>query len=289
MPGLDLSTAIGRTREQVVSWAERDVLLYAVAVGAGQDDPEAELELTTENSAGVQLQVLPTFPVLLRVPPNLLLSDTDKLLAADETIGMVAAEQGVELSRPFPTSGSARVTATVTAIHPKGTGVLIESESRVCDEDSSELLATLRHGIFARGVGAEGGDTRAARGEQWTLPDRAADEMVRFKTRPNQALLYRLTGDRYRLHADPAFARRAGFDRPILHGLCTYGFAARALLRLVCDGDAARFGSIHCRFSRPVYPGSTLEIRVWERDGGAQFQTTVGDEVVLDRGVFRTH
>ena len=111
--------------------------------------------------------------------------------------------------------------------------------------------------------------------------------MVTYTTRPDQALLYRLSGDRNPLHSDPVFAKRAGFDRPILHGLCTYGFTGRALLHAVCGSDPARFRSMAARFSRPTYPGDTLTVSMWNEDDGVRFRTdNQRGETVIDAGRF---
>jgi acyl dehydratase len=152
---------------------------------------------------------------------------------------------------------------------------------------------TSRSGIFIRGEGGFGGPRGP--GSPWERPDRAPDHVLVRETRPEQALLYRLSGDRNPLHADPKFAARGGFARPILHGLCTYGVTGRALLRVLCDGDPARFRSMSGRFSRPVLPGEPLTVSIWlaDDDGGgagqaALFQTSGPDgAVVIDRGLLR--
>jgi acyl dehydratase len=146
-------------------------------------------------------------------------------------------------------------------------------------------MVTTRASTFIRGEGGFGGDRGT--GQPWELPDRAPDHKVVQQTRPEQALLYRLCGDRNPLHADPAFAARGGFSRPILHGLCTYGFTGRALLQELCGSDPARFTSMSGRFSRPVLPGESLVISIWVAgNGSAQFQTAKEDgTVVIDRGV----
>jgi acyl dehydratase len=260
------------------SWTSTDALLYAIGVGAGLGDPLRELQFTTENTAGVQQQVLPTFGVLLaqaRVSGSL--GDFDRAL-------LVHAEQSIELHKPLPVEGTLRTSATVTGIYDKGSGGLIETENKAVDAASGEPVVTTRSSTFIRGEGGFGGERGTS--EPWEQPDRAADHKVSLETRPEQALLYRLSGDRNPLHADPAFAARGGFSRPILHGLCTYGFTGRALLQELCGSDPARFVSMSGRFSRPVYPGESLVISIWLGDGGtAQFQTAKEDgTVVIDRG-----
>jgi acyl dehydratase len=261
------------------SWTSTDALLYAIGVGAGLGDPLQELQFTTENTAGVQQQVLPTFGVLLaqaRTAGNL--GDFDRAM-------LVHAEQSIELHKPLPVGGTLRTTAMVTGIFDKGSGALVETENHAMDPTTGEPMVTTRSSTFIRGEGGFGGDRGTA--QPWELPDRAPDHKVTQQTRPEQALLYRLSGDRNPLHADPAFAARGGFSRPILHGLCTYGFTGRVLLHELCGSDPARFRSMAGRFSRPVLPGETLVVSIWAgEDGTAQFQTAKEDgTVVIDRGV----
>jgi len=136
---------------------------------------------------------------------------------------------------------------------------------------------------FIRGEGGWGGD-RGPSGPRNAPPERAPDHVVSYPTRGDQALLYRLNGDRNPLHADPWFAKMGGFDTPILHGLCTYGFTGRALLSAVCDNDTTRFKSMEGRFASPVLPGQQLDVSIWVDDAHAFFVTKVGDTVVLDSG-----
>ena len=152
--------------------------------------------------------------------------------------------------------------------------------------DSGEPLFTNRSSLFLRGEGGFGGD-RGPSTSRTAAPDRAPDLSVTYQTRPDQALLYRLNGDRNPLHSDPAFAARGGFPKPILHGLCTYGFTGRGLLHLLCEGDPARFHGMEARFTSPVMPGEALTIDVWRTgDGEAAFRTTASDgRVVLDGGL----
>jgi acyl dehydratase len=267
------------------SWTSTDALLYAVGVGAGLGDPLQELEFTTENSEGVQQQVLPTYAVLLaqaRIGHSL--GDFDPAM-------LVHAEQGFELHRPLPVAGTVRTVATVTGIYDKGSGALVASENVAVDAATGEKLITSRSSLFIRGEGGFGGDRGPSDG--WQRPEREPDRRVVQQTRPEQALLYRLSGDRNPLHADPKFAARGGFSRPILHGLCTYGVTGRALLHAVCGSDPARFRAMSGRFSRPVMPGDTFVVSIWlpengragQTDDTALFQTATEDgTVVIDRG-----
>jgi acyl dehydratase len=269
----------GEPRER--SWTSTDSLLYAIGVGAGLGDPLRELEFTTENSEGIEQQVLPTYGVLLaQAGASRSLGDFNRAM-------LVHAEQFVELHQPLPVAGTLRATATVTGIYDKGSGALVESQSVAVDAATGEPMITTRSSTFIRGEGGFGGDRGTA--EPWQLPDRAPDHKVVEQTRPEQALLYRLSGDRNPLHVDPKFAARGGFSRPILHGLCTYGVTGRVLLHELCGSDPARFISMGGRFSAPVLPGESLVVSIWAADdGSAAFQTAKEDgTVVIDRGRVR--
>ena len=278
--GLDHSVVGISSEPQLRSWDSKDALLYAVGVGAGLGDPLTELEFTTENSQGIEQQVLPTYGVLIAQARGA------RSLGDFNHAMLVHAEQYVELHRPLPVAGTVRTVSTVTGIYDKGSGALVASENNAVDADSGEPLVTTRSGIFIRGEGGFGGE----RGTDppWERPDRAPDHTVNLETRPEQALVYRLSGDRNPLHVDPKFAARGGFDRPILHGLCTYGFTGRALLHTLCGSDAGRFHHIEGRFTSPVLPGEALTVSMWESgDGTALFTTAVDDRVVIDQGLLR--
>jgi acyl dehydratase len=271
---------VGITSEPVErSWGAADALLYALGVGAGADDPTSELEFTTENTADISQRVLPTFGALVAS------ARTGRRLGDFDRAQLVHAEQSLELHGTLPVAGTVQVTSRVTGIEDKGSGALVTSENTA--ELDGKPLVTTRSGVFIRGEGGFG--RSAATGERWARPDRPPDDQVRYQTRPDQALLYRLTGDRNPLHSDPAFAARGGFARPILHGLCTYGFTGRALLHALCGSDPERFGVLSGRFSRPVLPGQALVVSIWSGDGAESlFQTSTEDgTVVIDRGRFR--
>ena len=261
------------------TWTETDVLLYALAVGAGQDDPLAELEFTTENSIGVRTQVLPTFG-------NMIGGGRGRKLGDFDPASFVHAEQAFTLHRPLPATGTARSVSRVTGIYDKGAAALVVTESTAFDAATGGPLVTTRSSIFIRGEGGFGG-SRGPR-QDWEMPSRAPDEQLTYRTRADQALLYRLTGDRNPLHSDPNFAARGGFSRPILHGMCTYGFTGRALLHAVCGSQPSRFVSMEGRFTRPVLPGDDLTISIWSgADGDGQtayFRTTSNGVAVLDQG-----
>ena len=271
-------SAVGRTSAPVeVSWGPDDALLYAVAVGAGQD-PLRELALTTENSDGVTQAVLPSFAALLsqRVSrPDIGEFDRSQLLHA---------EQHVRLHATLGVEGRAVLVAEVSAIEDKGSGALVRTAVRATHPDSGETLFVTESAAFIRGEGGFGGPR--GRADDWEVPGRPPDHRVDMATRPEQALLYRLTGDRNPLHSDPAFAARGGFDRPILHGMCTFGFTCRALVATAGGGNARAITGMGGRFKAPVVPGDDLDVRMWVEDDRVLYQTLRGDgTVVIDRGL----
>ena len=264
------------------SWRPDDAMVYALGVGVGSDDPGIGLEFTTENSRGVVQQVLPTYAVLIcNVRPVRTMVDVDPA-------SIVHAGQAVTLHQPLPVEGTVWVSTRITGLEDKGTGALLTYESTAVDEHH-KTVATATSSAFIKGEGGFGGrrEPRAL----WEPPQNDPDHVVRFQTLPNQALLYRLSGDRNPLHSDPTFAQEAGFDRPILHGLATYGFTGRALVEELCASDVGAFGSMSGRFSRPAYPGEQLIVSIWrDRHDPRQalFQTrTAEGRVVLDHGRFQ--
>jgi acyl dehydratase len=276
---IDAVGAVSETRQR--SWTSTDALLYALGVGAGMDDPTgAELEFTTENSRDVTQRVLPTMGVVLPATGLPLGRLGDVNLAM-----MLHGEQGITLHREIPVEGTLATTSTITGIWDKTKGAVVDTEASSVLVDDGQPLFTTRASLFFRGEGGWGGD----RGPSVTveIPDADPHIEIAYRTRTDQALLYRLNGDRNPLHSDPRFAADGGFPKPILHGLCTYGFTGRALLHGLCDGDPSRFGSMDARFTSPVMPGETLTVRMWRTDEGALFRTHgTDDRVVLDAGRF---
>jgi acyl dehydratase len=274
--------AVGAVSEPVErSWTSTDALLYAVAVGAGADDPLEELAFTTENTQGIDQQVLPTYAVIIGAGGGGVYRDVGTFNPAM----LVHAGQAVELHQPIPVAGTVRSTTTLTGVEDKGSGALVSTETVSVDAATGEPMFTTRSSAFIRGEGGFGGTRTPS--PKHEPPDRDPDHVVTYRTRVGQALLYRLCGDRNPLHTDPAFAAAGGFDRPILHGLCTYGFTGRALLHALCGSDPARFGAIEGRFSRPVLPGDDLTVSMWVDDdgAGATFRTSTGDgNTVIDGG-----
>jgi len=273
--------AVGATTEPVErSWSSKDCLLYALGVGAGQIDPLDELAFTTENTKGVDQQVLPTFAVILGGAGMGAMTQAGTF----DFAMLVHGEQGVRLHRPLPVEGRVRVTGRITGIYDKGSGGVVATESEGVDAASGEPLFTTTASVFIRGEGGFGGD-RGPSGPRNPAPDRDPDHVVTYATRRDQALLYRLSGDRNPLHSDPSFAALGGFDRPILHGLCTYGFTGRALLQAVCGSDPGRFGAMEGRFSKPVMPGDELTVKMWVDGDVVVFRTeNQAGDVVIDQG-----
>ena len=272
--------AVGTKSDPIeASWTSKDALLYAVGVGAGHD----ELAFTTENTKDVEQQVLPTFPVVIRSGSAL------GAIGSFNPAMLVHGQQAVTLHRPLPVDGTASVTSEITGVYDKGKAAVVVAESVAVAD--GEPLYTTTSSLFIRGEGGWGGD-RGPSGPKNVPPERDPDQVVSYRTSRDQAFVYRLSGDRNPLHTDPSFAAMGGFDTPILHGLCTYGFTGRALLHSLCGGDPGRFEHIEGRFASPVFPGEALTIRMWSTgDGEAVFTTSAGDEgderVVIDQGLLR--
>ena len=269
------------------SWNSDRALLYAVGVGAGLDDPLEELQFTTENAPGVAQQVIPTFMTLMGLQ-----SDWIELLGWKSEglspVGMVHGEQSVTLARPLPVSGTAHLSTVLRGVYDKGSGALVDRETRITLADTGEFLGSTCMRLFAQGKGGFGGP-RGPEGEpRWSRPEDKPDAIVSLPVGINQSLIYRLSGDRHLHGTDPARARADGFERPIYYGLGSFGVGCRALLKALCGGDAARFGHMEGRFSKPVHPGDRLDTHIWKTDEGAMFQMLAnGERIVLDRGVFR--
>jgi len=266
------------------SWKSKDAILYALGVGSGLD----ELAFTTENTNDTPQRVLPTMGVVLGAGGFGAMAKIGTFNPAM----LVHGEQSFELFDEIPVEGSVSTVAEITGIYDKGKGAVVVTESVSTDVATGEALFKNRMSAYIRGEGGFGGD-RGPSGSQNEAPDRDPDHTVTYQTRIDQALLYRLSGDRNPLHSDPAFAAMGGFDRPILHGLCTYGFTGRALLHTLCGSDPANFARMDGRFSSPVFPGEALTVSMWElgddADSGnrkAVFRTTGDDgRVVLDSGL----
>jgi acyl dehydratase len=235
------------------TYETRDTILYALGIGAGTDP--AELKFVYEND----LQAIPTFGV---IPPFPALMGIAALEGLDINWAMLLhGEQYLELHKAIPVQGKLTSYPKIAAVYDKGKGALIEID--VTTKDSKgETVFTNKVGAFIRGEGGFGGEKGPDPGHE--PPDREPDRVVAMQTLPQQAMLYRLMGDFNPLHIDPGFAAMGGFPRPILHGLCSFGFAGRAVLREYCGNDPARFRAIKVRFSRHVFPGETIVTEMWE-------------------------
>jgi acyl dehydratase len=268
--------AVGKQgKPQRRSWNSRDALLYALGVGAGVD----ELAFTTENTKDTPQRVLPTMGVVLGgggVPFDQIGSFNPAL--------MLHGAQAIELLGEIPPEGEIESTGSIGAIWDKGKGASVDLVSESVDLATGKLLFRTTMTAFLRGEGGFGGERGPA--STFELPDRKPDHELRYETRIDQPLLYRLSGDRNPLHSDPSFAKMGGFERPILHGLCTYGFTGRALLHSLCAGDPSRFKSMQGRFSKPVMPGDDLNVSMWIDGSECRFQTKNQDgDVVFDQGL----
>jgi acyl dehydratase len=245
---------------------DRDVMLYAVGVGA------TELDFVYERG----LKVLPTFAVVPGFPALMGLTGAVEV----NPVMILHGEQRIKLNKPIPTQGKLTTKGRVAGVFDKGKGALVAVEAATSDESGEELFVNTA-GIFVRGAGGFGGERGPEAGNK--APERAPDKTVEMQTLPIQAMIYRLSGDRNPLHIDPAFAKLAGYDQPILHGLCTMGFAGRAVLQAYCDNDAARMSGIEVRFSGVVFPGDKIITEMWQEDGGKvlfQAKTQRGDVII---------
>jgi acyl dehydratase len=278
-------SAIGAATEPTLfEWTDRDTLLYALGVGAGLND----LSFTTENSHDIRQQVLPTYAVICC-----------SAFGAAAKIGtfnwalLLHGSQTIRLHAPLPAAGKLSVVTDVEDLQDKGVGknAIVVLRGRGTDPESGTLIAETLTTLVIRQAGGFGG----VPGERPTapeFPDREPDARVALPTREDQPLIYRLSGDRNPLHSDPWFAKEmAGFPKPILHGLCTYGVAGRALVAELGNDVAANITSIASRFTSPVFPGETLTTLIWRTEPGkAVFRTVVSGadgaepRVVLDDG-----
>jgi acyl dehydratase len=254
------------------SWDEKDVMLYACGVGAR---PPEELDVLFE---GKGPKVLPTFGVI----PGMLAMGS--LLSAGLDINpmmILHGEQAITLHREIPSRCKAQVTGRISEIWDKEKAAVVGCEGLVEDDDGPLFTTTAT--LFVRGAGGFGGDRGPSTAGKNAPPEREPDHIVEDVTRKEQGAIYRLSGDRNPLHIDPEFATAAGFEVPFLHGLCTYGFVGRAILRALCDGDVARFTSFEARFADQVYPEDTIVTKLWlvgEGEAMVQAETQKGNVVL---------
>jgi acyl dehydratase len=261
-------------------YTERDTILYALGLGCGADPTDSDdLRFVYEEG----LRALPSMGVVLGTP-GFWLKDPG---TGVDWRKVLHGEQGLVLHKPLPAAATVIGRTRVKEIIDKGEGkgALLFSERDVIDQSSGEKLCTLTSTTFLRGEGGFGGP-QGPTPEPHPLPDRAPDRAVDMPTLPQAALIYRLSGDPNPLHADPKVAAAAGFPRPILHGLCTFGVAGRAVLRTCCGNDPARLKTMQLRFSAPVFPGETIRTEIWQDGNTLSFRARVAerDLVVLSNG-----
>ena len=263
------------------TYTEKDSMLYALGVGYGHDPTdEAQLRFVYEKN----LLAAPTMPVVLGYPGFWMKDPASGI----DWVKIVHGEQALRLHRPIPAAGTVLGRTRVKAVVDKGRdkGALVILERSVIDKASGTLLATLDHTTFCRGDGGFGKGDEAPPPPP-AVPEGTPDASCDLPTLPQAALIYRLCADRNPLHAEPAVARAAGFPRPILHGLCTYGVAGPAILRTFCNYQPEKLSGLSVRFSAPVYPGETLRTEMWRRGDTILFRSRAleRDVVVLNNGV----
>ncbi len=271
--------------EQVSSYDETDCIRYALSLGIASDPlDEEDLRFVHEDA----LRVVPTFLATVGAPGA---------WAADPRTGIdwlqiLHGEHRMRFHGAIPGTGQVRSRTRITRVVDKGPGkgALVVTERTVTDSASGALLATIEHVSFCRANGGFATSTHPGDAPLDALPVVPASEpdmAMEMPTLPSAAVLYRLNGDRNPIHVLPGAARQAGFDRPILHGLCTYGMAARALIRVACQGQPGRLGSLAARFSAPVFPGETLRAEMWKVGEQVRFRMVAKERnaVVLSHGV----
>ncbi len=265
------------------TFTERDTMLYALGVGCGSDPlDESELRYVYEDN----LVALPTMVTVLGYQ-GFWLKDSG---TGVDWRKVVHGEQAITIHAPVPTSGTFIGRSRITGLIDKGKdrGALLISERDIIAKESGTHIATLVSTSFLRGDGGFGGPSGPTPAVH-TLPEKAADATLDIPTLPRQALIYRLSGDMNPLHADPKVAAVAGFRAPILHGLCSFGVAGRALAKLACGGDASRIKHMQVRFSSPIYPGETIRTEIWRNGADISFRShcVERDVVILNNGLAR--
>ena len=249
-------------------YTDRDTMLYALGVGLGADPlHEVELPFVYEKN----LRAVPTLATVVAWGAGV---DTQRLGVNYKMV--LHGEEETIFHRPMPTAAKLKADSSVVEVYDKGEGkgALIIRQTVLRDASDGEPIATLNRTILARGDGGGGGVQNGAPTPHAT-PERQPDQQIEYTTRPDQALIYRLCGDRNPLHVDPAVGQSVGFEKPILHGLCTYGITCRAVLESFCDFDPVRIASHAARFSAPVYPGDTLVVDLWRDGDVVSFEASV--------------
>lgn len=255
---------------------KRDTILYALSVGLGQDplDPN-QLDFVVGPE-----KAMPSMAIILGYPGFWL---ADPATSVD-AIRLVHGEQGLHIHHPIPSEADLVGQTRITGLVDKGPGkgALLFTEKTLTDAQTGTLLATTTATVFLRADGGFGGPSGSAKPPH-QVPETPPDHVIDLPTRPEQALLYRLLGDENPLHADPATATAAGFPRPILHGLCTFGIVTHALLRTLCAYDPTRLRALDLRFSAPVFPGETIRTEIWA-DGSFRARIPERDVTVVTHG-----
>ena len=267
------------TSENVeISYSDKDSILYSLGIGLGNDPMNLnELKYVYENSQSVLPSMATNFqyhsPLLLKTNINFIM--------------VVHGEQRLTMTNALPVSGNFIANAKVIGCYDKGParGAVIEVETTVKNKKNNEEICKLVSTTFARGDGGFGGPDSPKK--EIFIPDGEPDYVSEVSTKPDQALIFRLSGDYNPLHSDPNFAKAAGFEKPILHGMCTYGIACRSLVNEICENDASKLKRFDCRFSSPVYPGETIITEMWKKDKMIYFNSKVKerDKLVLKNGV----
>ena len=267
------------TSENVeISYSDKDSILYSLGIGLGNDPMNLnELKYVYENSQSVLPSMATNFqyhsPLLLKTNINFIM--------------VVHGEQRLSITNTLPVSGDFIANAKVIGCYDKGParGAIIEVETTVKNKKNNEEICKLVSTTFARGDGGFGGPDSPKK--EIFIPDGEPDYVSEVSTKPDQALIFRLSGDYNPLHSDPNFAKAAGFEKPILHGMCTYGIACRSLVNEICENDASKLKRFDCRFSSPVYPGETIITEMWKKDKMIYFNSKVKerDKLVLKNGV----
>jgi len=279
---VNVNEHLGKTSETKVSFNSRDLIQYAI--GIGSDD----LKFVYENDS--DFAPFPTYPIVLNFKgtatgvvgfPSEAMIQTSHVPPLPGTRVILDGERYLEVINPLPTEGEFTLKSSLIGIHKRGQqGALVETESIIYD-DQKEYVRIVSGGFLIGAKDFEPEKCGKTFSENIQVPSRSPDAVEEYKTLPNQAHIYRLSGDYNPLHIDPSFAQMNGFSQPILHGLCTFGHAARAVLKRFGNNDPALFKSIKCRFSKPVNPGETLVISMWKESSRVIFEVKVKERNVV--------
>lgn len=276
-----------RFEDVVFDYTERDTMLYALGLGVGADPTDPQQLAFVYEQGKRPLCVMPSMAAILALPGQWVREQGTGI----DWVRLVHGEERIRIHRPLPPSGRVigRMKVTHVADKGRGKGAIVQSEREVFDATDGALLATVKELRFCRGDGGyseDGQPSDPLPDALQAVPASSPDRSWSVATRPDQALIYRLSGDFNPLHADPDVARAAGYERPILHGLATYGLACRAIVESWCGGDALRLRGLDVRFTTPVFPGDEVRVDMWRTTDGVAFQAVVPQRqaVVLNNG-----